>query len=598
MRPATAALKPQVKFYEATPKTENSPAHLSGPPSDTVQQLGLDKKSTARIGFEGRGTVIYAKTWAEPKRAQRLWEKAHGRYKNRKTSARVVVDRLEKDVANSRGASRSPLVKSKLEEVRAQILERDSVAAKDLHALLDAMSKAEEAQAEQQLKFNAHIKGAATKLATRSAEILIRNLMAKKNVSPRFTGESIAGFLDFIERTAALDLNQLGTSPIAYKEVEKALEFAEIWNHATPKQALGSPNDRYLIDHLVTLIRGGDMVLDCPAMQGLAPFKVIDEKTLKGPGGNYVRDDEPLGRGGNAVAYLYRCGDYAVVGKSSIDNDARAAEKVRKEAQVHAQATMGDHRHVVDLLGIVENSKTGPMLVLQYAPHGDAMEALLKLLRRGRDQAAAATLMSMFVGMVEGAKAAHENGVMHLDLKPENYIIDEDGAPLLCDFGTSKGSLAQTMKSPTDSPDFSAPELVNGLKVPGTISFKADIWSLGVILYQFNSPRFTDGALIDNPGRLLPFPYEPPESVAAVKLINEFVAKDKAGRFQQLGLQMDNPLHQLIIQMLDPDPSNRPSLTTVLKHPSIAPYVNQSHEALIAARQLILEPPGSQLIEA
>ncbi|KWT97125.1 MULTISPECIES: protein kinase [unclassified Variovorax] len=593
MRPTTATIKAEVKFYEATPKTENSPAHVSRPPANTVQQLGLHKKSDVRIVFEARGTVIYAKTWAEPNRAKRLWEAAYGRSKIRKSSSRAVLDRLEKDVANSGGASRSPLVKAKLEEVRSQIMESDSVYAKDLHALLDGISKAEQVHAEQQLRFNANMKDAADKLKTHRTQYFL-NALPSKNLDPtRFTKKSVGDFLDFVRKTADLDLGVLGASPIAYEEAQKAIEFAETWANATPKAALGSPKARCAIDHIVSLILGSGMDLNRPARQDLGKFKWVDNQTLSGPGGQFVRDKEPICKNG---PYIYRCGTETVVVKSLHHDDEQKAAQALQEAEVHAHATTGEPGHIVQLLGIVQTPETGPMMVLQHAPNGDANQALLKLQKLGSERASH-SLMTMFTYMVMGAKKAHHNGVMHLDLKPENYALDENGAPLLIDFGTSRATLARTMKSPTDSPEFSAPELVNALHAPGTITFEADVWSLGVVLYQFNSPRFDDIESTDDPRRLLPFPHTG-FNTASVKLINEFITKkDEEDRFNQLDLDQDNPLHHLIIRMLDPDPSKRPSLTDVLEHPSIKPYANQSAAELLDARELILEPPANQLIQ-
>ncbi|VTU35192.1 Serine/threonine-protein kinase PknK [Variovorax sp. PBL-H6] len=594
MRSTTATIKPEVKFYEVTPKAESSPAQVSRTPTDTVKQLGLNKHSKERIGFEGRGTVIYAKTWAEPKRAKRLWEAASGRSKNSKNSARAVLDRLEKDVDN-RGVSRNPLVQEKLDVVRAQIKESDSVVAKDLHALLDIIPKAEQAHAEQQRKFNANMKVVADKLIKTQRTHYFLKALPSKNVSPTtFTQKSIDDFLNFAKRMAALDVDALGTNPIAHEEIKTAWEFAEIWANATPKAALGSPKATYLIDHLVSLIRNGDMKMNGADRQDLDQFKWVDEKKLIHGTAEFVRDDTPICKNG---PYIYRCGTRTVVVKSLHHDDKEKAPQALREARVHAHVTMGKPEHIVGLLGIVQTPEAGPMMVLQHAPNGDANKALLKLQKLGSARASH-SLMTMFANMVTGAKNAHAQGVMHLDLKPENYALDENGAPLLIDFGTSRATLAKTMLSPTDSPEFSAPELINGLNNAGTITFEADIWSLGVVLYQFNSPRFDGQDSTDDPRRLLPFPHQGFNTVT-VNLINDFITKDERGRLQQLGFDPDNPLplHQLIIQMLDPNPSRRPSLTDVLEHPSIKSYANQSPAELFAARELILEPPANQLIE-
>lgn len=485
-------------------------------------------------------------------------------------------------------------MQTNLKEVRAQIMESDSVAAKDLHALLDGISKAEQVHAEQQLRFNANMKDAADKLKTQRAQYFVKALPTKNLDTTRFTQKSVDDFLSFVKKTAALDLEVLGASPIAYEEAQKAMEFAETWANAMPKAALGSPKARCPIDHMVSLILGSGMDLNRAARQDLGKFKWVDEQTLSGPNGQFVRDKEPIRKKG---PYVYRCGTETVVVKSLHHDDEEKAAQALQEARVHALATAGEPKHIVGLLGIVQSPETGPMMILQHAPNGNANQALLKLQKLGRERASHA-LMTLFANMVMGAMEAHARSVMHLDLKPENYALDENGAPLLIDFGTSRATLSKIMLSPTDSPEFSAPELINGLKKAGTITFEADVWSLGVVLYQFNSPRFDDQDSTDDPRLLLPFPHKGFTTVTA-NLINEFITKDDRGRLSQLGFDPDDPLplHQLIIQMLDPDPAKRPSLTDVLEHPSIKPYANQSAAELFAARELILGPPANQLIE-
>ena len=74
----------------------------------------------------------------------------------------------------------------------------------------------------------------------------------------------------------------------------------------------------------------------------------------------------------------------------------------------------------------------------------------------------------------------HEREIIYRDLKPENIVIDDEGYPKLIDFGTSKFIKARTFTI-VGTPHYMAPELITG----HGYSLAIDIWSIGVITYEF-----------------------------------------------------------------------------------------------------------------
>lgn len=81
--------------------------------------------------------------------------------------------------------------------------------------------------------------------------------------------------------------------------------------------------------------------------------------------------------------------------------------------------------------------------------------------------------------LLDAVAYAHEQGVLHLDIKPANIMLSANGQPQIMDFGIAR-SISQPVQGRIDgSPHFMAPEMVSGKKVTP----RADLYSLGMLLY-------------------------------------------------------------------------------------------------------------------
>ncbi len=79
----------------------------------------------------------------------------------------------------------------------------------------------------------------------------------------------------------------------------------------------------------------------------------------------------------------------------------------------------------------------------------------------------------------------HSNKIVHRDIKPQNVFVDFDMNLKIGDFGISKllDSSVQNCQTSAGTPSYMAPEMVESQDY----SFKADIWSLGCVIYEICS---------------------------------------------------------------------------------------------------------------
>ncbi len=139
-----------------------------------------------------------------------------------------------------------------------------------------------------------------------------------------------------------------------------------------------------------------------------------------------------------------------------------------------------EHAHIARLLdgGLAEDGT--PYLVMQYVEG----EALLEYC--GRVGLGLRERVQLLLQVFEAVAFAHENLVVHRDLKPGNILVDAQGRAVLLDFGTARlleageGSGATATALPLLSARYASPEQVSGQSG----SVRSDVYSLGVVLYE------------------------------------------------------------------------------------------------------------------
>jgi serine/threonine protein kinase len=180
--------------------------------------------------------------------------------------------------------------------------------------------------------------------------------------------------------------------------------------------------------------------------------------------------ESEIGAGGQAIVYsCYRERD----GEQYAVKIALAEDEVTVPAELLAlQAVWNPNIINVYMTFISEGFR---FIVLEFCPGGSLHDMIKEgPIPMGR-------LWPLGRQIVYALRACHTEGVAHLDIKPQNILIDKHGRAKLCDFGLAKrtdsGQLSNQFKG---SVAFMAPEI---LRKHDYDPFKADVWSLGVTFY-------------------------------------------------------------------------------------------------------------------
>jgi len=132
------------------------------------------------------------------------------------------------------------------------------------------------------------------------------------------------------------------------------------------------------------------------------------------------------------------------------------------------------HPNIVSVL-TAEKQEGIFFIVMEYVP-GDTLEALI--LREGALELTRA--LDLTCQICNAVDHAHQQGVLHRDLRPGNVLVTENGLAKVADFGTSRFlEIAAHGTTVIGSPPYMAPEQFHGKAV-----FASDIYSLGVTMYQ------------------------------------------------------------------------------------------------------------------
>jgi tetratricopeptide (TPR) repeat protein len=170
-------------------------------------------------------------------------------------------------------------------------------------------------------------------------------------------------------------------------------------------------------------------------------------------------------------------------------------ERFKREGRILGSLT---HPHIAQMIDAGVMPAGHAYLVLEYCK-GDHIDQYCDSHRLEIDERVA-----IFLDVIGAVAHAHANLIVHRDIKPSNVIVKETGEVKLLDFGIAKllaedgtpDATMLTLESGTAlTPQFAAPEQLNG----GTITTATDVYALGVLLYLLLTGKHPAGAGLHSP---------------------------------------------------------------------------------------------------
>src|SRR5438093_2280254 len=245
---------------------------------------------------------------------------------------------------------------------------------------------------------------------------------------------------------------------------------------------------------------------------------------------------EEIGRGGMGVIYRARQqhSRRIVAVKRILAHQVNSHETlVRFRREAEAVASL-DYPNILPIHEISESEEGLPFFSMKYATGGSLRTAAVPLRTNPRE------CVRLMAKVARAMAYAHGKGILHRDLQPGNVLLDENGEPMVSDFGLAKwldqnSDLTRTLET-LGTPGYIAPEQAECRAADLTSA--ADIYSLGAILFYLLTGR-------------------PPFVGANVLVVIHLAAATPAPRLRSLAPSLDRDLETIVARCLESDPTAR-----------------------------------------
>lgn len=251
---------------------------------------------------------------------------------------------------------------------------------------------------------------------------------------------------------------------------------------------------------------------------------------------------EKIGTGGMSDVYKAKCHKLnrlvaIKVLKQEFAENANFVSKFKIEAQAAAGLM---HPNIVNVYDVGEE-ENGIYYIVMELVEGITLKKYIE--KKARLSIKESVTIAIQIGM--GIEAAHNNKIIHRDIKPQNVIISKEGKVKVTDFGIAKAATSNTITSNVmGSVHYTSPEQARG----GYSDEKSDIYSLGITLFEMLTGRVpfngdtTVAIAIKQIQEEMPSPREFVEEipVSVEQIVLKCTQKSPDRRYQSMGQLIDD----------------------------------------------------------
>ena len=259
--------------------------------------------------------------------------------------------------------------------------------------------------------------------------------------------------------------------------------------------------------------------------------------------GNRYEIIEVLGTGGMAVVYkgrdvvLNRMVAIKVL-KQEYNKDEEFVKKFQKESQAAASLS---HPNIVNVFDVGDSSDVH--YIVMEIVNGNTLRDYLNNMQGFMKEEA---IINIGLQIASALSQAHQNDIVHRDIKSQNILVNEHGSIKVTDFGIARAATTATIvntKEVIGSVHYSSPEQARG----GIVDSRSDIYSLGILLYELTT-------------KTLPFEGDSPVTIALKQIkddmpnpqnINPDITDGLASIIHKCTEKMPNDRYQNVLELVE-----------------------------------------------
>lgn len=250
--------------------------------------------------------------------------------------------------------------------------------------------------------------------------------------------------------------------------------------------------------------------------------------------------------------------------KPEIAENRKVFDRFSQELKAERGIVHKNIARIFELNALLET----PFITMEYVPGQD-----LKSLLREKKRLPVAEALSLAKQLFNGLSEAHRQGALHLDLRPDNIVLDKEGTAKIMDMGVSRLFRSKGItKGVAGMPQYMSPEQVEGQEADA----RSDIYAAGAIFYEMLTGSLPPvGQSPRNPKELNP---SIPSDLSL--LVLKCLAQDKEARYRTAMAvrdelaQMEEAVSQIPVEPAVPPPEKKPSAPAPKEEPEAAPQAS------------------------